>query len=345
MQLDDLDLADILRRGKAGIGISWDEAETIGAITDEADLQRVMEVTNALREHHKSNQVYTCGITNAKSGACPEKCNFCSQSAHFTTESPIYKLKSADTMVAEAQAAQAAGVREFSIVTQGRAMTKRSELDEVKRAVEGIRATTGMQTCASLGLMERDALQELKDAGMDALHHNLETARSFHSTIVESHSYDDEVATVQAAKDVGMYVCSGGIFGMGESWSQRVELAADLRSLDVDSVPLNFLDARPGTPLEGIDELSPFECLKVIAVYRLMLPTKDLIVCGGRQVHLQDRQPDLFNAGANGIMMGDYLTTSGGQTRLDRDLLDSLGLEVRPPPHTPNAPSAAPAPN
>jgi biotin synthase len=193
--------------------------------------------------------------------------------------------------------------------------------------------------------MERDALQELKDAGMDALHHNLETARSFHSTIVESHSYDDEVATVQAAKDVGMYVCSGGIFGMGESWSQRVELAADLRSLDVDSVPLNFLDARPGTPLEGIDELSPFECLKVIAVYRLMLPTKDLIVCGGRQVHLQDRQPDLFNAGANGIMMGDYLTTSGGQTRLDRDLLDSLGLEVRPPPHTPNAPSAAPAPN
>ena len=154
-------------------------------------------MTNALRQHFKKNEVYTCGITNAKSGACPEKCNFCSQSAHFkAAESPVYKLKSAETMVAEAQAAQAAGVREFSIVTQGRALKKREEIEEVKSALQGIRETTGMQTCASVGLIDPEHLKELRDAGMDAMHHNLETARSFHDQIVETHSYDDEVETL-----------------------------------------------------------------------------------------------------------------------------------------------------
>lgn len=135
-----------------------------------------------------------------------------------------------------------------------------------------------------------------------------------------------------------MYVCSGGIFGMGEDWGHRIELACDLRDLDVDSVPLNFLNARPGTPLEGTDELTPMDCLKIIALYRLMLPTKDLIVCGGRQMHLQERQKDLFSAGANGIMLGDYLTTSGGKTSVDMTMLEDLGLVVRPPPHTPTPP-------
>lgn len=344
MRFDDLDWNDILRRGKAGIGISEDEAEALSELEDEAKLVQVFSVTNALRQHFKKNEVYTCGITNAKSGACPEKCNFCSQSAHFkTAESPVYKLKSAETMVAEAQAAQAAGVREFSIVTQGRALKKREEIDEVKSALQGIRETTGMQTCASVGLIAPEHLKELQDAGMDAMHHNLETARSFHDQIVETHSYDDEVETVKAAKKLGMYVCSGGIFGMGENWGHRVELAADLRALEVDSVPLNFLNARPGTPLEGLDELTPFECLKTIALYRLMLPTKDLIVCGGRQIHLQDRQDELFLAGANGIMLGDYLTTSGGETPQDLQLLEDQGLVIRPPPHTPTAPSLAPA--
>lgn len=334
-----LDWTALEARGKAGISLSDEEAEAICAITSEEDLATLVRVANAVRVHHKDNVVYTCGITNAKSGACPEKCSFCSQSAHFKgTQAPVYGMKDADTIVAEAEQAAANGVREFSIVTQGRAVTRRDEIETLKESFKRIRETTGMQTCASIGLVDEETLAELQEAGMDAVHHNLETARSFHHNIVETHSYDDEVETIRAGKKLGMYVCSGGIFGMGESWSQRVELAVDLRDLDVDSVPLNFLNPRPGTPLADLDELTPFDCLKIIALYRLMLPTKDLIVCGGRQLQLQDRQVELFDAGANGIMLGDYLTTKGTATAADLQLLEDKGLVVRPPPHTPAPP-------
>jgi biotin synthase len=178
---------------------------------------------------------------------------------------------------------------------------------------------------------------------MQSMHHNLETARSFHSTIVESHTYDEEVETIKAAKELGMYVCSGGIFGMGESWAQRVEMAEELRALDVDSVPINFLNARPGTPLEGLRELRPVDCLKIIAIYRLMLPTKDLLVCGGREMNLEDQQGSMFKAGANGVMLGNYLTTGGRALVDDHALLESLGLIIRPPPHAPHPPSVPPS--
>jgi biotin synthase len=338
-----LDWSDIEARAVAGTSISFDEARAIVAIETEEQLAELLAVTHRVRKHHKDNVVYTCGITNAKSGLCPEKCNFCSQSAHFSTESPVYGMKDAQAIAAEARQAAEAGVREFSIVTQGRAVTKRAEIETLKEAFGLIREQTGLQTCASIGLVDKATLAELQAAGMDAVHHNLETARSFHDQIVETHSYDDEVATIQAGKELGMYVCAGGIFGMGESWEQRIELATELRDLDVDSVPLNFLNARPGTPMEGLDELTPFDCLKIIALFRLVLPTKDLIVCGGRQIQLQDRQTELFEAGANGIMLGDYLTTTGGKTSVDLTMLEDQGLVVRPPPHTPTAPVSAPA--
>jgi biotin synthase len=333
-----LDWNDIEARGKQGIACNDAEALQVTMLTDEADLSRLYATAEAIKLHHKGREIYTCGITNAKSGLCPEKCNFCSQSAHFRTDSPKYALKDADTMAAEARKAADHGVREFSIVSQGRAMTKQSELDELKKAFTMIREETGMQTCASLGLMSKEHLSELKEAGMDACHHNLETARSFHHNIVESHSYDDEVETIKAAKEVGMYVCSGGIFGMGEDWGHRRELAEDLRSLDVDSVPINFLNPRPGTPMAGKKELTPTDCLKIIALYRLMLPTKDLIVCGGREMNLQDKQYEMFAAGANGIMLGNYLTTAGGELDEDLAAIEAQGLIIRPPPHTPNAP-------
>ena len=338
-----LDWSDIEARGKAGSSITLDEARAIVAIETEDQLTELLAVTERVRWHHKQNVVYTCGITNAKSGACPEKCNFCSQSAHFKTESPVFGMKDAQTIASEARAAADAGVREFSIVTQGRAVTKRQDIDTLKEAFSLIREQTGLQTCASIGLVDKETLAELQAAGMDAVHHNLETARSFHDQIVETHSYDDEVETIKAGKELGMYVCAGGIFGMGESWEQRIELATELRDLDVDSVPLNFLNARPGTPLAGLDELTPFDCLKIIALFRLVLPTKDLIVCGGRQIQLQDRQRELFEAGANGIMLGDYLTTTGGKTSVDLQMLEDQGLVVRPPPHTPTAPVSVPA--
>ncbi len=339
---DRLDWTAILDNAERGIGISDAQAAVIVALKDPTELQRLWEVAQAVRREHKGNFVNTCGISNAKSGRCPEVCSFCSQSAHFTTDAPRYQLKNVETLRAEAKEAWENGVREFSLVASGRAMTNRAELDTMKQAVAAIREDTGMQTCASLGLMSKEHLAELKDAGMQAVHHNLETARSFHASIVSSHSYDDEVDTIKAARDLGMYTCSGGIFGMGESWAQRIELAMELRELNVDSVPLNFLNPRPGTPLEASRELSPEDCLKIIALFRLVLPTKDLIVCGGRSVNLGERQAEIFRAGANGVMLGNYLTTAGREADEDLTMIEREGMVIRPPPHKPHPPSLRP---
>lgn len=334
---------DIRQRGTRGVSISEEEALAVTALTAPEDLDALFATAQAIRRAHKGDAVNTCGITNAKSGRCPEKCSFCSQSAHFKTAAPKYTTKDADTIAAEARAAFDMGVREFSIVMAGRAINTRRDLDTLTDAFTQIRAQTGMQTCASLGLMTREHLAELQAAGMQSMHHNLETARSFHSQIVSSHTYDEEVETIQAAKSLGMYVCSGGIFGMGESWAQRVELALELRTLDVDSVPINFLNPRPGTPLADLRELSPLDCLKIIALYRLVLPTKDLIICGGRALNLGERQVDIFRAGANGVMLGNYLTTPGPAVAADLAVLADQGLVVRAPPHQPHPPSVPPA--
>ena len=335
-----LDWNSIRDRGIAGVGITEEEARAIGQLTDPDTIERMLEVAEEIKRHHKGNEIYTCGITNAKSGRCPEKCSFCSQSAFYNTEAPAYPLKPADLIAAEARAAEAHGVREFSIVTSGRSLSDENEINSIKDSLRQIRETSGVQTCASLGLMTKDQLADLQEAGLDSYHHNLETSRSFHPNVVETHSYDEERESIVAAKSLGLYVCCGGIFGMGETWDQRVELAVDLRALNVDSVPINFLNPRPGTPLADKHDLTPETCLKIIAMLRLMLPERDLIVCGGREVNLEDRQPELFRAGANGVMLGNYLTTQGTQTDRDLQMIDSLGLEVRPPPHTPTAPLA-----
>ncbi len=337
-----LDWKTIAENAERGIGISDDDARAIVALTDPDDLEALWACAQAVRREHKGNFVNTCGISNAKSGRCPEVCSFCSQSAHFETDAPKYQLKDVDTLRAEAKLAWENGVREFSLVASGRAMTNRKELETMKAAVSAIRDDTGMQTCASLGLMGKDALAELQEAGMQAVHHNLETARSFHANIVSSHSYDDEVDTIKAARDLGMYTCSGGIFGMGESWAQRIELAMELRELNVDSVPLNFLNPRPGTPLEANRELTALDCLKIIALYRLVLPTKDLIVCGGRSVNLGERQSEIFRAGANGVMLGNYLTTAGREAAEDLEMIEREGMVIRPPPHKPHPASLRP---
>jgi len=337
-----LNWTDIVARGKKGVGISEQEALSIAGLTEESDLQALMEASESVRRHHKSDYVNTCGITNAKSGRCPEKCNFCSQSAFFKTAAPKYTTKESDAIVADAEAAFEGGVREFSIVMAGRQIDTEKDLVTLEDAFRRIREKTGMQTCASLGLMKKEDLERLQQAGMQSMHHNLETARSFHDQIVESHSYDDEVETLRAAKSLGMYVCSGGIFGMGETWAHRVEMALDLREIDVDSVPINFLNARPGTPMEGKDELSPIDCLKIIAIYRLILPTKDILICGGREMNLLDEQRNMFRAGANGMMLGNYLTTQGQTLESDFNLIESLGMAIRPPPHAPLPPSVPP---
>lgn len=310
-------------------GISAEEAlELINR--EGAAVFELLARAGRVREHFKGNEVRMCSIVNAKSGGCPEDCSFCSQSAHHGGQSLRYPLMTPEEISRNVRAAAEAQATEFSIVTATRGVNEPKALAQIAESVKVVREA-GLEACASLGLLNENSLQTLKQAGMQHVHHNLETARSHFDTICTTHTYDDQVETVRTAKKLGFDVCCGGIFGMGETREQRIELALTLRELDVDHVPMNFLDPRPGTPLEHVERLTPIECLKVIAVYRLMLPTKDIFVMGGREVNLRDMQSWIFMAGANGMLLGNYLTTKGRSAEDDLKMLEDLGMVVKRP--------------
>lgn len=313
-------------------GISEGEALEIMEASEEDYFAKILPIAKALRERAYGNKISFCSIVNAKSGSCAEACDFCSQSAHFKgTQAPAYPMYETRKIVEAAHEAEENGATEFSIVTSGRGMTRESELSTMENAIREIRATTKMETCASLGLMRKEDLARLKDAGMVNYHHNIETARSYFPNIVHTHSFDDEVNSIRHAKELGLKTCCGGIVGMGESRHQRIEFAFNLKEIDPDSIPLNFLNPRPGTPLAHLNDLTPLDCLKMISILRLVLPKKELFVCGGREVNLKEHQEKIFDAGASGTMLGNYLTTSGRPTEDDRSMIERLGLEVVPP--------------
>lgn len=313
-------------------GINPELALEILHCSEQSYYDYVMPIAKQLREKAFGNKVSFCSITNAKSGACVEDCKFCAQSSYYKgTQSPVYGLKSANEILKDAKEAEHFGGTEFSIVTSGRGMTKERELNTLVDAISRIRKETQMETCASLGLMSRENLLRLKEAGMINYHHNIETSRSYFPNIVTTHTFDEEIETIKIAKELEFQVCCGGILGMGESKEQRVEFAFNLKEIDPDSIPLNFLNPRPGTPLAHLHDLTPLDCLKSISLIRMVLPKKELFVCGGREVNLQDRQEQMFDAGASGTMLGNYLTTKGRSPKEDREMIYGLGLEVVAP--------------
>jgi len=264
-----------------GKGISRQQALELEFFSHE-ELDYLFEGTNRLRDRFKGDDVKICSIVNAKAGKCEEDCGFCAQSSQFKTDSPEYGLLDVDKIVEAAKEAEAFGSNEFSIVTSGTALNRRDELDQVIEAIKRIKKETNLETCCSLGLMGLDELKELKTAGLDRCHHNLETAASHFEKIVTTHNYEDEVQAVKNAKEAGLQVCVGGIFGMGETFTQRVELAIDIRDLETQSFPINFLKPLEGTALENMALMELYEALRTIAMLRLVLPTIDLFVCGGR---------------------------------------------------------------
>ena len=308
-----------------GQSISSDKALQLESFTHE-ELDYLFIGTDRIRDKFKGEDVKICSIVNAKSGRCVEDCSFCAQSSSFQTDAPETELMSVDEMVAAAKEAEAFGANEFSIVASGTKMDDRKELDKVIAAVRRIKAETKLETCCSLGLMELDDLKELKAAGLDRCHHNLETAASFFNKIVTTHTYEDEVKAVQNAKEAGLQVCVGGIFGMGETFAQRVELAFSIRELGTQSLPINFLKPIDGTGLDHLETIEYYDALKTIALLRLVLPKIDLFVCGGREEVMTDKQEQLFSAGANGILGGNYLTTKGQDPKRDIEMIQSLGL-------------------
>ncbi len=319
--------AVILQKATENIALSESEALAILQAKG-ANLSFILAGAHALREKSFGNHAELCSIINAKSGRCAENCAFCAQSSHHNTQTPVYALKSSEEIVAGAIAADKAGSHCYGIVTSGTRVTPGEEFDRLLAAIREIRTTTSIAPSASLGILDDLTAHALADAGCITYHHNLETARSFFPQVCTTHDYDEDVETVRVAKRAGLKICCGGIFGLGESLEQRVELAMTLRDLDVDSVPLNFLNPIDGTPLEGSSHLTPMDCIRIIALFRYLLPNKRISVCGGRQQNLRDLQSWMFMAGASGTMVGNYLTTCGRKPEDDVLMFNDLEIET-----------------
>ena len=294
---------------------------------NETDTFDLIASANRIREKFKGNKISLCSIVNAKSGRCPEDCVFCSQSNHYKTNIDEYPLIKSEEMVKKANEALSHGAQKFGIVTSGRRISTEQELNEICKTIKKLKEDGKIHRCASLGMLGRDQLIKLKEAGLEEYHHNLETARSYFPKVCTTHDYEEDVETVKTAKSIGLRTCCGGIFGLGESPEQRIELAFTLRELDVDSVPINFLHPIKGTGTENLPPLKPLEILKIIAIYRFLLPAKDIKIAGGREHNLRDFQSMIFAAGANSTMVGNYLTTKGRAYQDDLQMIKDMGLE------------------
>jgi biotin synthase len=288
----------------------------------------LMAGADRIRKTFRGNDIEICAISNVRSGNCSENCSFCSQSGHYKTNSPVYNYISSEQLSEQAQQARQWGASDFGVVSKGWGVRSKKERQQLREYFQTLDQTSDIGRCASLGVLDQDSAQELKTMGMENYHHNLECAPSFFDNVCSTHSYQENIDTINAAREAGLRVCSGGILGMGESVDQRIELADTLRQLNVESVPLNFLNPQQGTPMGQVQPMQPMEILHSIAVFRYMLPQAEIRIAGGRQF-LGDMQAMIFMAGASGVMIGDYLTTKGRSVEDDINMLNALNLHAR----------------
>lgn len=267
-----------------------------------------------------------CSIINARAGRCSENCKWCAQSAHFSTGSPEHGVVGRTQLLEEAKLAERKGVKRFSQVTSGRTV-KGDALKEICSNCNVLIKETNMQLCASLGLLDKDELQAIKDAGVSRYHCNLETSRSYFPHLCTTHTTDDKLTTLKAAREVGLEICSGGIIGMGESAQQRVELAFDLKEIKPDSIPINILSPIKGTPLEDIELISDEDILRTIAVFRFVHPRVELRFAGGRMRLSEETKIKAMKIGINSAIVGDLLTTTGSGVEQDRQMAIAAGYK------------------
>jgi biotin synthase len=306
--------------------LTRDEVSAIAAVPLD-ELPDLVALAHRVRLAYCGPEVELESLINAKSGACPEDCAFCSQSARFETGVDVYPFLDLDEVVAAARATRDAGATQFCIVVAVRGPEERL-LQKVIDAVDAVHRETGLEVACSLGLLTREQAERLAAAGVRRYNHNLETCREVFPSICTTHTWDERVSTARLTRDVGMELCCGGILGMGETLEQRVDFAFELAALAPCEVPINLLDPRPGTPLGDRSLLGPRDALQAIALFRLVMPDVSIRLAGGRERVLGELQSMGLLAGANALIVGNYLTTVGREPEADLALLDALGMPV-----------------
>lgn len=286
---------------------------------DKTHLHEILYIGSKLRAHFRK-KISTCTITNAKNGKCSEDCSYCAQSAHHDVNVECYDLRNTESILEDAQINCGYG-QFFSIVCSGRSPEK-GEVSQISQTIKELgKKLPELSVCASLGIMSVDELKQLKQAGLKRYHHNLESSENFFYRMCTTHSWEERVQTVKNAKEAGLETCVGGLFGLGESIKDRADLLFEVKELDPDAVPLNFLVPVKGTKLENNKSVSILEAVKVIALARMIMPTKDIKVCGGRLEVFKDSQALVFLAGASSIMTGNLLTVKGRRPEEDFELI------------------------
>ena len=307
--------------------ISPEEALALGSLEDPSAIEALVQRAWDVRRDRFADSTDMCSLVNAKSGGCAEDCGFCAQSRYAEADTPLHAMMEPEQLLEHARAAEAAGAHRFCMVTQGQGLSKR----DFEKVLEGARLVaehTNLKRCASIGHMSRERALALKDAGIQRVHHNVETAESYYPEVSSTVRYAGRLRTIDAVREAGLETCVGGILNLGESPEQRVEMAFQLAALDPTSVPINLLNPRPGTKFGDRDLMDPWEAVKWIAIFRLVLPDALFRLCGGRVENLGDLQPLAIKAGVNGVMMGNFLTTLGNSPEQDRDMFEALGLNV-----------------
>lgn len=284
--------------------------------------RELMSKALAVKLEQRGKKFSLCSIINAKSGKCSEDCKFCTQSAHYPTNTPVYPLKSLEEIVIAAKKASNDGASHFSIVTSGKGINK-GDLHLLTKIVSTIKTEVNINVCASLGIGETNDFKALKAAGLSRYHHNLESSKEFFPQLVTTHSFEERELTIRAAQRAGLEVCAGGIIGLGESEEDRISMALSLKNLQVDSVPLNILIPLPGTPLETLKPIETIEILRAVALFRLILPEVPLRLAAGRD-RLADFLGSIFMAGADGMMIGGYLTQQGRSVETDQEFVEKI---------------------
>jgi biotin synthase len=307
--------------------VTFEEALALGGISDRDEIAALVERAWEVRRDRFGDSTDLCSLVNAKSGGCAEDCGFCAQSRYAEADTPMHAMMEPEQILEHAKAAEAAGAHRFCMVTQGQGLSKR-DFERILAGARLVAENTNLKRCVSVGHISGERARKLADAGVQRVHHNVETARSYYDEVSTTVRYEGRIRTIDATREAGLETCVGGILNLGESHRQRVEMAFELAEINPTSVPINLLNPRAGTKFGDRELMDPWEVVKWVAIFRLILPDALFRLCGGRVENLGELQPLAVKAGLNGVMMGNFLTTLGVDPGEDRASFEELGLNV-----------------